>query len=76
MEMKHRNVNHARNIWDRAVALLPRVDQFWYKYTLMEETLGNVAGARQIFERWMQWEPAEEAYMAYIKFERRCVYLL
>ena len=30
MEMRHRNVNRARNIWDRAVAILPRVDQFWY----------------------------------------------
>ena len=31
MEMKSRNVNHARNVWDRAVSLLPRVDQLWYK---------------------------------------------
>jgi hypothetical protein len=31
MEMRHRFVNHARNVWDRAVSLLPRVDQLWYK---------------------------------------------
>jgi hypothetical protein len=31
MEMTHKNVNHARNVWDRAISLLPRVDQFWYK---------------------------------------------
>lgn len=30
MEMKNRQVNHARNIWDRAVTTLPRVNQFWY----------------------------------------------
>lgn len=30
MEMRHRAVNHARNIFDRATVLLPRVDQFWY----------------------------------------------
>ena len=30
MEMKNKFINHARNIWDRAVTLLPRVDQFWY----------------------------------------------
>ena len=41
-------VNHARNLWDRAVTLLPRVSQFWYKYTYMEEMLENVAGARQV----------------------------
>ena len=31
MEMRHKNISHARNIWDRAVTLLPRVSQFWYK---------------------------------------------
>jgi crooked neck len=46
MEMKHKFVNHARNVWDRAVSLLPRIDQFWYKYTYMEEMVGNVAAAR------------------------------
>lgn len=46
--MRHRFVNHARNVWDRAVSLLPRVDQLWYKYVHMEEMLGNVAGARQV----------------------------
>lgn len=29
MEMKNRQVNHARNIWDRAITTLPRVNQFW-----------------------------------------------
>ena len=37
----------------------------------MEEVLGNIAGARQIFERWMRWEPDESAWNAYIKFEKR-----
>ncbi|KAJ2995929.1 Crooked neck-like protein 1 [Globomyces sp. JEL0801] len=37
----------------------------------MEELLDNPAGARQVFERWMQWEPIEEAWMAYTKFETR-----
>lgn len=36
----------------------------------MEEMLGNVAGARQIFERWMQWEPDHHGWMAYIKVGR------
>lgn len=44
MEMRNRQVNHARNLWDRAVTILPRANQFWYKYTYMEEMLGNVAG--------------------------------
>ncbi|KAF3772558.1 Crooked neck-like protein 1 [Nymphaea thermarum] len=71
VEMKNRFINHARNVWDRAVQLLPRIDQLWYKYIHMEEMLGNVAGARQIFERWMAWEPDHHGWAAYIKFELR-----
>ncbi|KAL3874234.1 hypothetical protein ACJMK2_037277 [Sinanodonta woodiana] len=71
MEMRNRQINHARNIWDRAVTILPRAKQFWYKYTYMEEMLGNTAGARQVFERWMQWEPEEQAWHSYINFELR-----
>ena len=71
MEIKKTNINRARNIFDRAVAILPRVDLFWYKYTYMEEVLNNAQGARQIFERWMKWEPSEEGWMAYVKFEIR-----
>lgn len=71
MELKNKSVNHARNLLDRATTLLPRVDQFWYKYTYMEETLGDVPKARNVFERWMKWEPTENAWMAYIKMELR-----
>nr|XP_042906923.1 crooked neck-like protein 1 isoform X1 [Parasteatoda tepidariorum] len=71
MEMKHRQVNHARNIFDRAVTILPRVSQFWYKYIYMEQMLDKVASARQVFERWMEWQPDEQAWLTYIKFELR-----
>lgn len=42
-----------------------------YKYAYMEEKLENVAGARQVFERWMKWEPNEDAWNLYIKLEKR-----
>lgn len=71
MEMKAKFVNHARNVWDRAVTLLPRVDQFWYKYTYMEELIGAVDATRAVFERWMQWEPEDDAWSAFVKFEMR-----
>ena len=35
--MKNKFINHARNVWDRAVTLHPRVDSFWFKYSYMEE---------------------------------------
>ena len=37
----------------------------------MEEMLGNVVGARQIFERWMKWLPEEQNWYTYINFELR-----
>lgn len=49
MEMRNRQVNHARNLWDRAVTILPRANQFWYKYTYMEEMLENIAGNIFVF---------------------------
>mmetsp|Transcript_31945 Transcript_31945/g.67984 ORF Transcript_31945/g.67984 Transcript_31945/m.67984 type:complete len:673 (-) Transcript_31945:69-2087(-) len=72
MEMKNKFVNHARNLFDRVVQLLPRVDQFWYKYAYMEELLANYAGVRTIYERWMEWEPEDNAWLQYVKFEERC----
>mmetsp|Transcript_50610 Transcript_50610/g.94826 ORF Transcript_50610/g.94826 Transcript_50610/m.94826 type:complete len:674 (-) Transcript_50610:3-2024(-) len=72
MEMKNKFVNHARNLFDRVCQLLPRVDQFWYKYAYMEELLGNYAGARTVFERWMEWEPDDTAWLQYANFEQRC----
>lgn len=71
MEMKNKQINHARNLWDRAITIMPRVNQFWYKYTYMEEMLENVAGARHVFERWMEWQPEEQAWQTYINFELR-----
>jgi crooked neck len=71
MELKSRNVQHARNLFDRAVTLLPRVDQLWYKYVYLEELLRNIPGVRQVFERWMKWEPDDKAWQAYIKLEDR-----
>lgn len=71
MEMRHKFVNHARNVWDRAVTLLPRVAQFWYKYAFMEEMVGNLPGARRVFERWMEWQPDDQAWYSYIKLELR-----
>lgn len=71
MEMKNKFVNHARNLFDRVTGLLPRVDQFWYKYAYMEELLANYAGARTVFERWMEWEPEDTAWLQYANFEQR-----
>jgi crooked neck len=37
----------------------------------MEEMLGNMDRVRKIFEDWMTWEPPENAWNAYLKFEER-----
>ncbi|KAL5571071.1 hypothetical protein UlMin_020668 [Ulmus minor] len=57
VEMKNKFINHARSVWDRAITLLPR------------EILENVAGARQIFKRWMNWMADQQGWFSYIKFE-------
>lgn len=71
MEMRNKFINHARNVLDRVVTILPRVDQFWYKYTYMEEMVGNINNARDVFERWMKWMPDDQAWLSYAKLEMR-----
>lgn len=70
-ELSHKNVNHARNLLDRGVITLPRVDKLWYLYVQTEETLGNYVLVRTVFERWLSWEPNSGAWDAYVAFERR-----
>lgn len=71
-ELRNENINHARNILDRAVQLLPRVDLLWYKYVYVEEMMQDFAKCRAIFERWMQWQPDDNAWLSYARFEMRC----
>jgi len=33
--------------------------------------MGQIANARAIFERWMEWEPDHNGWTAYIKMETR-----
>jgi hypothetical protein len=42
----------------------------------MEEMIGAIENARQVFERWMSWEPDDMAWAAFIKFEMRLLLLL
>ena len=49
MEMKNKFINHARNVWERAIYYLPREDQFWFKYAYMEELIGEYVRARDVF---------------------------
>ena len=69
--MRNRHINAARNVWDRAVTLMPRIEQFWFKYVYMEEMVGNLQGARVIFDRWMDWEPDDHAWTSYVRLEMR-----
>lgn len=70
-ELRSRNVMHAKNLLDRGVTILPRVDKLWWKYLHTLELLGDVSGTREVFERWMRWEPDPSAWGAYVKFETR-----
>ncbi|KAK0730617.1 hypothetical protein B0H67DRAFT_639097 [Lasiosphaeris hirsuta] len=70
-EIKNRNINHARNLLDRAVTRLPRISSLWYQYLYVVEMLGDIPGTRQVFDRWMKWEPDEQAWSAYVRLEKR-----
>lgn len=37
----------------------------------MEAILENVSGAREVFERLMEWQPEEQVWQTYINFELR-----
>ena len=65
------NFNLAKNVLERAVTILPRMDELWRKYALLCEQLGDAAGARAVFERWMRWAPDPEAWKAFIRMELR-----
>ncbi|CAA7269128.1 unnamed protein product [Cyclocybe aegerita] len=71
LELKARNVSHALNLLLRGVTLLPRASQLWYKHVYLSELLQDIPGTRQVFERWMQWQPEDGAWSAYVKFEER-----
>ncbi|KAH0793706.1 crooked neck-like protein 1 [Histomonas meleagridis] len=71
MELRHKQINYARNLLERVVTILPRHDQFWLEYARLEEELGNIEGARNIFRRWIAWEPPSQAYLSFIQFEVR-----
>jgi crooked neck len=71
MEIRHRQFNYAFNILERAVTILPRCDEFWLKYAALTESLGNVEGAREIFQRWIAWEPGADAFLSFVEFEAR-----
>ena len=71
LELRHQAVNHARNILERAITILPRYDHFWLKYSRILEELGNIEGAREIFQRWIAWEPPASAFLTFAEFEAR-----
>ncbi|ODV81060.1 Pre-mRNA-splicing factor CLF1 [Suhomyces tanzawaensis NRRL Y-17324] len=70
-ELSHKNVNHARNLLDRATTTLPRINKLWFMYVQTEETLRNYSMVRSTFERWLKWQPDESVWDSYINFEKR-----
>lgn len=71
LELSHKNINHARNILDRAIKTLPRVNKLWFLYVLTEEMLKNYQMVRTVFEKWLAWHPDASAWDAYVSFEAR-----
>ncbi|KAG6397109.1 hypothetical protein SASPL_143273 [Salvia splendens] len=77
-EESQKDFTRSRSVWERALDVdsrghtlwLKYADfELWHKYIHTEEVLGNVAAARQIFERWMDWMPDQQGWLSYIEFE-------
>ncbi|CAN3503827.1 pre-mRNA-splicing factor Clf1p, partial [Diutina catenulata] len=70
-ELALKAVNHARNLLDRAVTVLPHEQKLWFMYVQTEEMLKNFPKTRSVFERWLEWRPPSVAWEAYLDFCRR-----
>lgn len=70
-ELLNKSTAHARNLCDRANILLPRIDKLWLKHVWLLEMLGDISGTREVFSRWTAWEPSEDAFLAFGRFETR-----
>lgn len=74
MEKRHlpeMGVNRCRNLFERAVKILPRHDKFWLMYANFEEQIGDIDRARKIYQRWIAWVPPSYAYLTFANFEAR-----
>ncbi|KAI3405211.2 CLF1 [Candida oxycetoniae] len=71
LELIHKNINHARNLLQRATTTLPNVDKLWFLYVQTEEMLKNYQMVRIVFEKWLKWPPNETTWEAYANFEAR-----
>jgi hypothetical protein len=53
-EMRNEFLNHARNVLDLGIQILPRAPE-WYKFVYMVEIVGDIPKYRAVFERWKAW---------------------
>ncbi|CAH6723664.1 pre-mRNA-splicing factor Clf1p [[Candida] jaroonii] len=70
-ELSNNNINHARNILDRAITTLPHVEKFWYMYVQAEEALQDYTKVRTLFRNWIDWRPSTGVWDSWINFEKR-----
>ena len=72
MELKHRNVNMARTVLDRAVTSNANYTQAWLRRVYVEEVLGDPAKARAVYSRWASRVVLpRSAWVTWAQFEER-----
>ncbi|KAL5554716.1 hypothetical protein UlMin_042117 [Ulmus minor] len=74
-EMKKKFINHAMNVWDHVVTLLPRMDQLWINW--MPDQQGWLSYIKAMFEQFFQCHPKVGAWIQFLfvtfaKFEEQC----
>ncbi|KAG6520037.1 crooked neck-like protein 1 [Zingiber officinale] len=69
-EIRQRNIKSARQILGNAIGMAPK-DKIFKKYIEIELQLGNVSRCRILYEKYLEWAPANcYAWCKYAEFER------
>ncbi|KAL5543173.1 hypothetical protein UlMin_010883 [Ulmus minor] len=64
-EMKKKFINHAMNVWDHVITLLPRMDQLWINW--MPDEQGWFSYIKAIIELFFQCHPNVGAWIQFAK---------
>lgn len=71
LETPTRFVNHARDIFDRTLAVPSPDDQRWWKHAYMTEILAPVHLPQNVLDRWTKRLSVSSTYSAFVRAEMR-----
>ncbi|KAG9396168.1 Suppressor of forked protein (Suf) [Carpediemonas membranifera] len=70
-EIASQNISLAKNVFERAVEVFPRVFSLWDTYTRFLIDIEDFTYAREVFSRWLAWDPEPKAFYRAIALEKQ-----